>query len=255
MGFEVFSPSPLDSNLPSEPNSLAIKPEWIGDRIQDAQANAANSPNLDNATRAAMAMYPYTSMNPAPPLPPAQPDNTNRPYAFGKFDSTYPNADNLCTATLTPSEMDYPYIPLHQVFTSIPGDGSYVSPNADNTPAIQSSVPSTHVRYEWTNFRAVVSTQSLGVEAFAHVKITRDGCAAEYDVSFLAPRIPCTVVDDMGNPVMPAKGDPSLCAATASAMNPYGSGLTPGIPVSCEETGSDTQNPDFECLPTRKSPQ
>jgi hypothetical protein len=256
LGFETFSPSPLDSNLPSEPNTLAIKAEWIGDRIQDAQANAAFSPNLSDSARAAMAIYPYTSMNPAPPLPPDQPENTNRPYAFGKFDSTYPNADGVCTATLTPSEMDYPEVPLHQVFVAIPGDGSYVSPNADNTPGVQSSVSSTHVRYEWTNFRAVVSTQSLGVEAFAHVKITRDGCAAEYDVSMLSPRVTCTVVDPVtGNPVTPAMGDQTLCTATASASNPYGSGLTPGIPVSCEETGSDTQNPDFECLPTRKSPQ
>src|SRR5262249_21741857 len=109
-------------------------------------------------------------------------------------------------------------------------------------------------RYEWSNFRVIVTTASLGVEAFAHLIITRDGCQAEYDVSMLAPRVNCTVVDSMGNAVMPAMGDQSLCNGTAGPSNPYGSGINPNVPVHCEETGSDTQNPDFECLPTKTAP-
>jgi hypothetical protein len=246
-GFESFSPSPTDPNQSNIPNALALKAEWIGDRIQDAQVNAATDTALPAAMRAALANYPYVNGG-EPPLPPADPTNVDRPYAFGKFDSVYPDSNGICTAKLTPSEMDYPEVPTHAVIVSIPGDGSYASP-----PTLGDQV-ATHVRYEWKNFRAIVTTQSLGVEAFANVTITRDGCQADYQVSLLSPRVACTALDNMGNPVVPPVADQSLCNGGTTTKNPFGSGIHPGIPVSCEQVGDPANAPDFECLPTKTAP-
>jgi hypothetical protein len=248
-GFESFSPSPTDSNQSNIPTALALKAEWIGDRIQDAQVNAATDMRLSAAVRADLANYPYVKGGlPEPALPPADPTNVNRPYAFGKFDSVYPDSSGICKATLTASEMDYPEVPTHAVIVSIPGDGSYAS-----APGTLGDMPATHVRYEWTNFRAIVSTQSLGVEAFANVRITRDGCQADYQVSILSPRVPCTATDSMGNPLVPPMADQSLCSGSATPKNPLGSGINPNIPVNCEQVGDPT-SPDFECMPTKMAP-
>jgi hypothetical protein len=250
-GFETFFPSPTDPNQTQEPNTLALKPEWIGDRIQDAQVNAAVDPTLPAAERMALANYPYVNGG-APPLLPADPSSTNRPYAYGSFDSVYPDANGICTATLTASDMDYPDIPAHSVIVSIPDDGSYVS-GAPTCPGTQPDTPDTHVRYEWSNFRAIVTDQSLGLEAFADVSITRDGCQANYHVSMLSPRVECTALDNMGNPVVPAQPDPTLCNPNASQKNPFGSGIHPGIQVECDQVG-DPASPDYECMPTKTAP-
>jgi hypothetical protein len=247
VGFEVFFPSPSDPNETTTPNAVAIKAEWIGDRIQDAQVNAATDPAASPMQATALASYPYPNGD-APAPPPADAGNTRRPYAFGRFDSVYPDANDLCSATLAASEMDYPDVPAHKVSVSIPGDGSYAS-----APGTQPDSPQTHVRYEWTNFRAIVSAESLGLQAFANLTVTRDGCAADYQVSLLTPRVPCAKLDGMGNPVMPPSGDATLCSPDAAPTNPYGSGIHPGIAVSCENVGGDA-NPDFECMPTRIAP-
>jgi hypothetical protein len=251
LGLETFSPSPTDPNQSKVPTALALKAEWIGDRIQDAQVNAATDTSLPAAQRAALANYPYVSGG-EPPLPPADPTNVNRPYAFGTFDSVYPDSNGICKATLTASEMDYPDIPAHAVIVAIPADQSYVS--GDPTmPGMQGDTPATHVRYEWTNVRAIVTTESLGVEAFANVSIARDGCKADYQVSILSPRVPCTALDSMGNALVPATGDQSLCNPNAAPKNPFGSGIHPGIPVRCDQVG-DPKSPDFECMPTKTAP-
>jgi hypothetical protein len=243
-GFEVFFPSPSDPNEATTPNALSIKAEWIGDRIQDAQVNAAVDSTLA-AQAAALANYPYPNGD-APPPPPADAGDFRRPYAFGRFDSVYPDGNDICTATLAPSEMDYPAIPAHAVNVAIPGDGSYAS-----APS-QAAVPLTHVRYEWTNFRAIVSAESLGLQAFATLSVTRDGCQADYQVSILTPRVPCAKLDGALNPVSPPAGDDSLCSPSAAPTNPFGSGIHPGIGVACQNVGNDA-NPDFECMPTRTS--
>jgi hypothetical protein len=255
LGFEPFAPSPTDPNQSNIPSSISLKAEWIGDRIQDAQVNASVDAVYipDAAERAALANYPYGTSTP-PPNPPADPTNPNRPYSFGTFDHVYPDANDICTATLATSEMDYPRIGAHQVLVSIPSDGSYVSTMPDGTPGGQSDVPKTHVRFEWSNFRAIVSTQSLGLEAFANVTITRDGCQADYQVSILSPRVPCTMLDAMGNAILPGTADPSLCNPNAAPKNPFGSGIHPGIPVSCQQVGFDPMSPDFECMPTKMTP-
>ena len=249
-GFESFSPSPTDPNQSNIPTALALKAEWIGDRIQDAQVNAATDMSLSAAVRADMANYPYVKGALAEPaLLPADPTKLNRPYAFGTFDSVYPDSKGICTATLTASEMDYPEVPTHAVIVSIPGDGSYA-----NAPGTLGDMPATHVRYEWTNFRAVVTTQSLGVEAFADVRITRDGCQADYHVSLLSPRVSCTATDSAGNPLNPPMADPLLCKGSATPKNPLGSGINPSIQTNCEQVGDPKFSSDFECLPTKTAP-
>jgi hypothetical protein len=261
LGLETYYPGPVDPNLPTTPSALSLKAEWIGDRIQDAQVNAANDMTLPDGLRAALAQYPYAETTPPytigqpPALPPADPTNPNRPYAFGRFDAVYPDANGVCSATLAPSEMDYPGVPAHSVFVAIPPDGSYAQLNSDGTPGAQPEVPASHVRYEWSGFRVIVSPEAgIGVQAFADLSITRDGCRADYRVSILSPRVSCTALDESGNPILPGRADPALCSPNAASKSPYGSGLYPGIPVSCEQIGFDPMAPDFECLPTRTAP-
>jgi hypothetical protein len=235
LGLETFFPSPADPNEATTPNAIAVKAEWIGDRIQDAQVNAL------------LATYPYGTTTPPAP-PPGDADRLDRPYSFGRFDNVYPDANGICTAKLAPSDMTYPDVPAHSVTVPIPGDGSYAS-----SPGPLSDAPATHVRYEWSNFRAIVSAESLGLLAFADLSITRDGCKADYQVTILSPRVSCAKLDDMGNPVMPAQKDDSLCDPNTAPANPYGSGIHPGIQVACQNVGNDA-NPDFECLPTQTKP-
>src|SRR5260370_16905557 len=180
--------------------------------------------------------------------PPAEPNNVKRPYAFGKFDSVYPDSSGICRATLTASELNYPEVPTHAVIVGIPGDGSYAS-----APGTLGDMPATHVRYEWTNFRALVTTQSLGVEAFVNVRITRDGCQADYQVSILSPRVPCTAVDDMGNALVPPTADPTLCSPTATLKNPLASGIHPAIPLTYQHVDPPPP-PSFYYLPTIMPP-
>jgi hypothetical protein len=253
LGLESFAPSPTDPGQSTTPSSLALKTEWIGDLIQDAQVNAATDPRLSAVQQAGLAKYPYVTTEPPRP-PPDDSGRFDRPYSFGTFDSVYPDDSGVCHATLAPSDLAYPDVPAHRVVVPIPGDGSYASANADGTPGMQADAPATHVRYDWANFRVVVSPESLGVEAFADLTVTRDGCQADYHVSILSPRVPCTALDDSGNPILPGRGDASLCVSAATATNPYGSGIEPSIPVRCEQVGFDPMAPDFECMPTKTSP-
>jgi hypothetical protein len=244
--------------------SMAIEPLWVIARIQDAELNATADPMLA-AQKDAFAAYPYTAANPSPKLPPDDPTSTDRPYAWGFFDTLYPDANGVCTATLNASDIVLPDIPAH---TWTAYDYSTTPPSP--TTMMQDDQPETHLRYEWRNVQVVQKGPNVGQLAFADLTITRDGCQAQYHVALLSPQTTCnsTMTDANGNPLP----DVSQCSPTAVPDVPsptiaqlYGTGLPAGVPVECKDlnaapasadagTAGGGSTPDWECVPTQTAP-
>jgi hypothetical protein len=238
--------------------SMAIEPLWIINRIQDAELNQGGDGGLP--PDAGFSNYPYTTMSSSPKPPPDDSTRTDRPYAWGFFDSLYPNSSGVCTATLNASDLVYPEIPAHMItmYPMQPGPGM-----------MQPDQPQTQVRYEWKNVQVVLAGASVGQQMFADLTVTRDGCRAQYQVALLSPQTTCagTTLDMNGNPLP----DRSQCSPTAvpDVPNPtvaqlYGSGLPVGVSVDCKDmnavpgpadagTGAGA-GPDWECVPTKTSP-
>jgi hypothetical protein len=217
-GLESYVPNPTDPNANSESGAMAIKAEWIGQRIQNYQSNFTDLPD-----------YPYTS---TPPAPPPGGTGTNYPYAFGKFDSVYPDSAGFCTVSnMASSSMTYPEVP------------PYASTDANGNAIMTPDLPQTKVTYAWSNVRTYVSAASIGVQTYGNLTITQDGCSIPYIVSILVPRIGCASLADSTQP------DPKLCDPNPDGPNnPSGSGISEAVTPSCENIGTDA-NPDFECLP------
>jgi hypothetical protein len=251
-GVESYVPSPTDPNAGSEPGSIAIKAEWIGNRIFEAEQ--ASLPLLNTSFTsdqyAELANYPYGTGK-APDPPPTGAPSTNFPYAWGAYDTVYPDpSTGLCqVTTMRASDMDYPAIPAHQdcnendsscLTGGAPGDA------ADFPPTDVDAVPETKVKYAWSNVRTFVTPTSIGAQTFGDLAITQDGCTVSYHVSILVPRVQCNVTDDNGNVI---GNDPKLCDPNPDGdENPQGSGITQAVTPSCENIGSK-DNPDWECLP------
>jgi hypothetical protein len=236
-GVASYGPSPADPNAANVVNSMAIKAEWIGVRIAEARDQASQDPALKSMADVLM-NYPYGT---APPPPTEDLTTTNRPYAFGRFDTLYPDANNVCKlSNMNPSDMAYPDIPMHTDMVLDPNDPMMTK----MIPMAVANQPATKVKYAWRNIRVIVSAESLGTQTFADLAITQDGCSANYKVSILVPKVTCA------DPKMMA--EPKFCDAIPNELTP-GSGIGQGIPTTCDNLG-DNMNPDFECLPTKMDP-
>jgi hypothetical protein len=226
LGVEAYTPNPEDPNYASELYSMAIKAEWLGVRILDAQSNA----NLPN--------YPYATADDIPAPPPNGKPGTNFPYAWGQFDSIYPDANGICHIADMASDLTYPDVPEHM--------GADVNGNPVDVP----DQPATHVQYAWTNLRTYVSVQAEGVQAYGNVAITVDDCTINYSVAILIPRVQCgstTDVDSNGNSL---SGDQTQCDPNPDGPNNlYGSGINEFVSPVCTNVSNDPANSDFECLP------
>lgn len=272
VGTEEYLPDQSNGSITNTVHrSMAIEPLWIINRIQDAELNqGADDAGPGLPLDAGFSNYPYTAMNQQPPLPPADPTSTDRPYAWGFFDSIYPDSNGICTATLNASDIVLPDIPAHNVTVySNPMQGGVDSPQDEQT--------STHIVYAWSNVKTVILGASVGQQLFANLTITQDDCQAKYQVSLLSPQVSCAVTDAMGNVT---GHDKSICSPTAvvttSMPTPqqlYGSGLPTGVPVDCVDLNAGTggggddgggagdgggggggASPDWECVPTKWSP-
>jgi len=231
VGVEVYVPDPNDPNADATPTSFAIMSEYIGARIQDAQQNAG------------LVNYPYTKDNPAPVNPPDDPDNVHRPFAWGQFDSVYPDSTGACTVSnskMKASSLVYPMVPMHKTPNTI---GAYYQMGL-----VAGTQDQTAIAYEWSNVRVIVTEQWVGTQMYADLKVTQDDCSQDYTVSVLVPRVQCGSAADSNVP------DNSLCSANPAALdNPlqsqlYGSGIGVGIPVACGNVGPIGAK-DYECLP------
>jgi hypothetical protein len=157
----------------------------------------------------------------------ADADASHTAFALGKFDHVYPDAHDVCTASgFTAAELALPTVPAHQ-----DDDGNDVPEQA-----------ATHIKYEWSNVRVIVSVNSIGTQTFADLTYTQDGCVAHYQVSLLTPNVGCTDPND------DTKLDPTQCNAESDPSKGFaGSGIGQGISVTCD--------PDLQmCLPNRMTP-
>lgn len=136
--------------------------------------------------------------------------------SLGKFASGEPDASDFCTAKdMAPSVIAIPELPAY----TIPDDPETV--DVDETEMIPAT-PATTLRHEWTKARWLVSPDAQGTQFDGTVKVTIDGCTAEYDVLAVSPAVPCTVDDD--------------CKA--------GSGINPDFAVTCDLTLDYLLQPD-----------
>jgi hypothetical protein len=165
---------------------------------------------------------------------------SNHPYAWGKFDAVYPDANSIChVSKVIGSNMTYP------AYTSL-GSGP---------PTPPAMVGATQVDYEWSNVKVYVKAPIIGSRIDADLTITEDMCTQSYHVNILFPRVPCAQLDSSGNPT--DASNPSACSPNPNPVpNPkqsdlYGSGIAPGIDVSCQDIGVNMPGMhDWECLPT-----
>jgi hypothetical protein len=223
---------PQDPSAGTDRRSLSIEPRWIADNIQQAQMGAG------------LTTYPYGDAQ-APPPPPADPNATNRPFAWGFFDSAYADATGVCTATLNASDLAYPLIP------------AYVDP----TGMPVALLPQVAIRYEWSNVRVVVRGTPIGQELFADLTITMDGCRGQYQVVILYPDIPCfSYSADSGLMENASVCKPNAVPSEILAPQDFAddAGLPATIPIDCENIGEPpsilSPGPDWECVPTMTSP-
>jgi len=256
IGVESYPVNPTDPNGTSTPASMALQPEWLGARLEDAQLNAAVDPALDSATQAAMANYPYASAS-AVPQPPPQGTSANYPYAWAQFKSRTPDSAGICQVQDMASELDYPDIPAHAANQQIGSPIGQTNADGSAGPGVYvvageavPDQPATHVRYSWTNVRVYVSAAQTGNQTFGDLTITQDGCSVSYHVSILVPRVMCGTTDASGNTV----ADPTACDPQPNGPNnPSGSGINANVAPSCENIGTKDA-PDFECLPPAQDP-
>ena len=247
---------PEDPNYANEYYSVALKAEWLGIRIQDAQ----NPPNLDNCSvcnkgdvcpacpiGAGMTNYPYASASDVPAPPPNGTPTTNFPYAWGQFESVYPDSNGICHIADMSSDMTYPDVPDH--------NSTFGCSTDPCTPYDVPDQPATHVQYNWTNLRSFVSPTAQGVQVYGNLSITQQtgtlpSCTITYSVSILTPRVTCgstTDVDSNGNSL---SGDQAQCDPNPDGPNNlYGSGISESVSPVCTNVSNDPANPDFECLP------
>jgi hypothetical protein len=154
----------------------------------------------------------------------------HKPYAFGRFDSAEPAGDDFCTVpALSAAEQDLPLVPAVPPDPNTPGDMG--------TP----EQPATHVKYEWSHVRVLVTPAATGTQFAADLTYTQDGCVATYRVAAVYPSVACA--DANGQP------DNSLCAAEPdpAAGRAVGSGISPDFPVVCD--------PDLhQCVLTKEPP-
>jgi hypothetical protein len=286
IGVESYVPTPADPNASNEVGSMALQPEWLGARLEDAMLNASQDQSLTKDVRDAMAKYPYgTGTVPAPP--PDGPPSTNFPYAWGKFDTVFPDSNGLCkVSNMQVSDVDYPDIPAHNAGVTVasplgsptyvqggsyldcspaPGPGPTVCQTGEACVSVTDPTdptevktlqrcelpiddnPETKVKYAWTNVRTYVSSSFIGVQTFANLTVTQDGCSVSYQVSLLVPRVSCADAN--------GKKEQSLCDPNADGPdNPSGSGIIQGLQPSCENISPDPANPDWECLPPVQDP-
>lgn len=155
------------------------------------------------------------------------PEGSHTAYALGKFDNVYPDDSGVCAASgFAPAELDLPLVPAH-----MDDDGNTVEEQA-----------ATHIKYEWSNVRVIVTVDSIGTQTFADLTYTQDGCVAHYQVSLLTPNVGCAAEDD------DTKTEASLCRSESDPSIGFaGSGIGQGIAVTCDEELK-------LCLPDRMTP-
>ena len=148
----------------------------------------------------------------------ADPDPAHLPYSLGDFDTAEPGDDSFCAASdLSAAEKDLP--DLAAVPDSDPADAE------DDSQPAQAAI---HARYEWQDFRVVVTAAYAGTQFLGTLSYTENGCTARYEAWGVMAA--CACADENGAP------DKRLCSAVADpeAGIQTGSGISPDFPVTCD---------------------
>jgi hypothetical protein len=203
LGLQTYVPPGVtDPDSYNTPNAIAIQSENVG--LLLANGESVMPPVVDA-------------------------DMTHKPYAFGRFDSAFPGDDNLCTvSSMTAAELTLAAVPEHMM------------EGPDGMMETVPEQPATHIKYEWSHVRIVVSAESIGTQTFADLTYTQDGCTAKFAVALLTPQVSCARDD--------GTLDPLLCQSSPDPARGFtGSGIGDGIPVTCD--------PDQKvCLPDKSAP-
>lgn len=99
--------------------------------------------------------------------------------------------------------------------------------------AVPVDLPKTDLKYEWSNVQFLVTAAAVGTQFMADLKITLNGCVAEYRAVGVWPSVDCTTFD----PEATSPGDDALCNPEPDADNgrPIGSGINPDFgPIACD---------------------
>jgi hypothetical protein len=109
------------------------------------------------------------------------PNEAHHPYAYGKFNATDPDSNDLCTVpVMDPAQLSLPEVEAQEPRTC--GE-------EENVP-----VPAQTARdlaYDWSDVNIYVTPALPGNQMEATLKYTEDGCSATYHVVGLWPNIDC----------------------------------------------------------------
>lgn len=148
------------------------------------------------------------------------PDTTHHFYSTGKFASSTPDANDICSATFD--------VPAQQNFPAVAGTGGAGGDGMGGMPGLDAD----NVKYEWSNFKVYVTAAAQGTQFSADLKYTENDCELQYHVVALWPAVSCAGDDGMGNPVP----DDTLCnpCPNFDAGLTSGSGISPDFPTKCD---------------------
>lgn len=104
--------------------------------------------------------------------------------------------------------------------------------------AVPVDLPKTDLQYEWSNVEFLVTAAAVGTQFQADLKLTLNGCVAEYKAVGVWPSVDCTSFDPdaTGGP-----GDDALCNPDPDPDNgrPIGSGINPDFgPIACDTSNA-----------------
>ncbi len=148
----------------------------------------------------------------------ADPEPAHLPYSLGDFDTAEPDGEGFCAVSdLSAAEENLLDIP------EIPDDPA--TPDDDESQPAQAAI---HAKYEWTDFKVLVTAAYPGTQFLGTLTYSENGCTARYEAWGVAFTASC----DDGN------GQPNedLCSPVAIPEKGimYGSGISPDFPVTCD---------------------
>lgn len=182
-----FAPGGLNGTPKFKEPSAALRPAYAGDALLEAQT--------------------WGSDRGADPVPGVDYGDLHSPNSVGDFEDGFPDAEDFCHVdTLAASVVTLPELPAYPEDLGDPDDPE------DDLPAVDAK-PARTIRHEWSNAKWLTNPDAQGTQFEADLKLTENGCTAEYSVRGVYPAIPCATDEECQTP---------------------GVGINPGFDVRCD---------------------